>query len=71
MIKSSRQAAVLLRADHELVDDVLYLELGGFCLGIRSNSAAFIRKLAKYFEHVVVDAGTADVVVEALSLIHI
>ena len=65
MIKSSGQAAVLLRADHELVDDVLYLELGGFCLGIRSNSAAFIRKLAKYFEHVVVDAGTADVVVEA------
>ena len=68
MIKSSGQAAKLLRADHELVDDVLYLELGGFCLGVRSNSAAFIRELAKYFDHVVVDACTADVVIEAYDI---
>jgi len=65
VIDNAGDAAKLLRADHELVDDVLYLETGGFCLGIRSNSESFIRKLARYFDHVVVDACTPDAVVEA------
>ena len=65
MIENSAQAAKLLRAAHELVDDVLYLKMADFCLGIRSNSAAFIQKLAKYFSHVLVDACTTDVIIEA------
>jgi len=65
VIKNSEEAAVLLRAAHELVEDVLCLETGGFCLCIRSNSRSFLRKLAGYFEHVVVDACKAEVVIEA------
>lgn len=65
MINNSAEAAVLLRAGHELVEDVLCLETGGFCLCIRSNSSSFLCKLAGYFEHVVVDACEAELVIEA------
>ncbi len=65
MLENSAQAAHLLRADHELVSESLYLAMGGFCLGIRSSSAAFIRTLENYFAHVVTDACTTDCVVEA------
>lgn len=65
MIENSVQAAKLLSADHELVNDILHLQTGGFCLCIRSNSTSFIHKLAKYFNHVVVDACETEVVIEA------
>jgi HprK-related kinase B len=65
VIKNAQQAASILRSGHGLVDEVLHIKVGGFCLGIRSNSSSFISRLASYFQHVVVDACKPDVVVEA------
>lgn len=64
-MNTAEQAAERLRAGHQLVDGTLYLRTGGFCMAVRSNSAAFINKLSAYFAHVVVDACDADVLVEA------
>lgn len=65
MIDKAEQAACLLRAGRELVDEVLYLRTGGFSIGIRSDSVSFLQQLAKYFAHVVVDECAPDVTIEA------
>ena len=65
MINNAEQAAQILRDDHQLVDNALYLSTGGFCIGIRSNSTSFLQQLENYFAHVVVDSCQTDVIVEA------
>lgn len=65
MPDSAAQAAALLRADHVLQAQGLYINPGGLCIHIRSNSTEFIDQLAAYFSHVAVDACEPVVTVEA------
>jgi HprK-related kinase B len=65
VIEDAIQAARLLREDFTLEAEVLHVRTGDFCLGIRSNSKAFLEQLRHYFAHVVTDACQADVMVEA------
>jgi len=65
VINNVEQAAAFLRSDHQLSDEVLYLSLPGFCIGIRSNSMKFLKQLERYFSHVAVESCSADVTIEA------
>lgn len=65
MIDNTQQAASLLRGDHELHDEALYLSIGGFCICLRSNSSSFIQQLGRYFAHVRTEECHANVMIEA------
>ena len=65
MIKNAAQAAELFRDGHRLVEQTAYLDMGGAAVAIRSNSARCVDRMTKYFDHVVVNECTPDVVVEA------
>lgn len=63
--ESASQAAKLLREDRTLQAQGLYINPGGLCIHIRSNSTEFIEQLAVYFSHVAVEACDAAVTIEA------
>ena len=63
--ESASQAAALLRDGRSLQAQGLYINPGGLCIHIRSNSTEFIEQLAVYFSHVAVDACDAAVTIEA------
>ena len=63
--ETASQAATLLRKDRTLQAQGLFINPGGLCIHIRSNSTEFIEQLAGYFSHVAVDACEAAVTIEA------
>lgn len=64
VIKTQMQAAEQLRGNYELLSDAVYLQMGDFCICIRSTSRKFLEQLGHYFSHVRVDTCQADVLVE-------
>ncbi len=65
ILETASQAATLLRQGRSLQPQGLYINPGGLCIHIRSNSTEFIEQLGAYFSHVAVDACDAAVTIEA------
>ena len=65
MIETARQAAQLLRGEHQLLNSTLHLQLEDFCLALRSNSRDFLQMMSRYFSHCLAEHCTADATVEA------
>lgn len=61
---TAAEAVNWLSQQQPLLGDELLLGLPGLQIGIRSNSAALLERLADYFRHVLVNSGQADVMVD-------
>lgn len=64
--RSISDVARILRGTTSLLEEVLMIEMGGFVLGLRSNSSRLLERLEEYFAHVVSEHLEADVEVVAL-----